>query len=121
MKKAFLSDDTYVWCDEALKSLNHQGDPAAREFLPQVRHFLVPTWYRLLRIKARDHIKSGAAPVLSLAQKPDIATQWQMRQQIIAEMRNEADTFGLIETGIDEEEGVYSDEGQETTDDDWNY
>ena len=116
-----IMSQKYVWCDEALKSLNHQGDPAASEFFPQVRHFLVATWYRQLRIKARDHIKRGAAPVLSLAPKPDIATQWQVRQQIIAEMRNEADTFGLIETGIDEEEGVYSDEGQETTDDDWNY
>lgn len=68
-----MSDETYAWCDEALKSLNHQADPATSEFLPQVRHFLVPTWYRQLCIKARDHIKSGAAPVLSLAPKPDTA------------------------------------------------
>lgn len=41
-----------------------------------------------------------------------------MRQQIIAKMLNKADTFGLIETGMDGKEGLYSDEGQETTDDD---
>lgn len=104
-----------------MKSLNHQGDPAASEFLPQVRHFLVPTWYRQLRIKARDPIESGAARVLSLAPKPDTAAQWRVRQQIIVEMRNEVDTFGVIETGMDGEEGVHSDDGQKTTDDNWNY
>ena len=44
-----------------------------------------------------------------------------MRQQILAEMRNEVDTFGMIETGMDGEEGVQSNDGQETTDDDWNF
>lgn len=118
---AFLSDNTYVWCEEALKSHDHQGNPVASEFLPQVRHFLVPTWYRQLRIKTRDHIKSGAVPILSLAPKPDTANQWQVRQQIIAEMRNEADTFGLIETGIDGEEDLYSEEDSESADEDWDY
>lgn len=73
----------------------------ASEFLPHTRHFLVPTWYRQLRIKTRDHIESGENPKLSLAPKPDTSQQWQARQQIIAEMRNEVDTFGLIETGQD--------------------
>lgn len=59
--------------------------------------------------------------MLSLALKPDTAAQWRVRQQIIAEMRNEVDTFGVIETGMDREEGIHSDNGQETTDDDWNY
>ena len=44
-----------------------------------------------------------------------------MRQQIIAEMRNEADTFGIIETGIDDEERLHSEEGSETADEDWDY
>lgn len=104
-----------------MKSLNHQGDPPASEFPPKVRHFLVPMWYRQLRIKARDHIESSAAPVLSLASKPDIATQWRVRQQIFAKMGNEVDTFGMIETVMDGEEGVQSDDGQESTDDDCNF
>jgi hypothetical protein len=64
-----------------------------------VRHFLIPSWYRQLRIKARDYIESGEGPTLLVSLKPDTAHQWQVRQQIIAEMRNEADTFGLIEAG----------------------
>lgn len=59
--------------------------------------------------------------MLFLAPKPNTAAQWRVRQQIIAEMRNEVDTFGIIETGIDRKEGVHSDDGQETTDNDWNY
>lgn len=59
--------------------------------------------------------------MLSLVPKPDTAAQWRVRQQIIAEMHNEIDTFGVIETGMDEEESVHSNEGQETTDDDWNF
>jgi len=77
----------------------------------------VPAWYRQLRIKARDHIESGEAPILSIAPKPDTAAQWQVRQQIITEMRNEVDTFGLIEDGdLGREE-----EGSETGDEDWDY
>jgi hypothetical protein len=77
----------------------------------------VPAWYRPLRIKVRDHIESGEAPILSIAPKPDTAAQWQARQQIIAEMRNEVDTFRLIEGGdLDGEE-----EGSETSDEDWDY
>ena len=82
-----------------LSSLDYHGTPAANEFLPHVWHFLVPTWYRQLRILTRNHIESGEAPILSLALKPETNLQWQTRQQIVAEMRNEADTFGLIETG----------------------
>lgn len=36
-------------------------------------------------------------------------------------MRNEANIFRLIETGIDGKEGLHSDKGQEITDDDWNF
>ena len=71
--KCFLSNDTYVWYEEALKSLDHQENPVASEFLPQVRHFLVSTWYRQLRIKTQDHIESDTAPILSLAPKPNTA------------------------------------------------
>lgn len=72
-------------------------------------------------MKTRNHIQSGAVLILSLAPKPDTAAQWQVRQQIIAEMRNEVDTFGLIETGIDSNEGLYNEEGLETVDEDWDY
>jgi hypothetical protein len=112
---AYLSNETLTWCQKALQSLGQEGNPTANEFLPQIRHFLVPTWFRQLRIKARDHIDSGEAPVLSIAPKPDTAKQWQARQQILAEMRNEVDTFGLIEAG-DVQQDVDS-----AADDDWNY
>lgn len=114
---AYLSDDTLAWCEEALRSLGHAGNPSANEFLPHVRHFLVPSWFRQLRIKARDHIESGEAPQLSVAPKPDTAGEWQVRQRIIAEMRNEVDTFGLIEAGdLPDDLG-----GSGTSDDEWNY
>jgi len=119
---AFLSDDTFTWCEEALRSLGHRGQPTANEFLPHVRHFLVPSWYRQLRIKARNHIESGVAPALSIAPRPNTAQQWQARQQIIAEMRNEVDTFGLrLEAGYLEDEAESEREGEETSDDDGNY
>lgn len=35
-------------------------------------------------------------------------------------MRNEADTFGLLETGIDEE-GINRREDSDTADEDWDY
>ena len=65
------------------------------------------------------------APVLSIAPRPDTAQQWQARQQIITEMRNEVDTFGLLEAGDleDEPEDDQEDEqeDEETSDDDWDY
>jgi hypothetical protein len=111
-----LSANTLAWCEEALQALGHSGNPLANEFLPPSRHFLIPPWYRQLRIKARDHIESGEAPALSIAPKPPTAHEWQVRQQVIAEMRNEADTFGLIESGdvwgvsSSQEDGDISDE-----------
>lgn len=124
---AFLSDNTYIWCEEALKSLHHPENPVASEFLSYVCHFLVPAWCHQLRIKIRDYIESGAAPILSLAPKLDTARQWQVRQQVIGEMRNEADTFGLVETGMDkqedlhEEESLQDGENSDTADGDWDY
>lgn len=53
--------------------------------------------------------------MLAIAPKPDTAKQWQVRQQVLAEMRNEVDTFGLIETG-DVQQNV-----EPAADDDWNY
>jgi hypothetical protein len=82
-----------------------------------VRHFLVPTWFRQLRVKARAHIESGEGPTLSIAPKPDPAGQWVARQRILAEMRNEVDTFGLIEGG----QLTDAEEGSETTGSDWDY
>ena len=78
----------------------------------------MPPWYRQLRIKTRDHIESGDAPTLCIAPKPDTAKEWRIRQQVLAEMRNEVDTFGLIEAGIgqDDQEDALS-----ATDDEWNY
>lgn len=93
----------------------------ANEFLPHVRHFLVPSWYRQLRVKARSHIESGVAPVLSIAPRPDTAQQWQARQQIIAEVRNEVDTFGLLEAGNFEDEAANEQEDEEASDDGWDY
>ena len=114
---AYLSDDTLTWCEETLRSLGHTGNPSANEFLPQVRHFLVPAWFRQLRIKARTHIESGEAPQLSIAPKPDTFAQWRIRQEIIAEMRNEVDTFRLIETG----DLACDDDHSGTSDEDWDY
>lgn len=74
-----LLDDIYVWCKEVLKSLDHQRNSAPSKFFLQFCHFLVSILYRQLRIKARDHIKSGTAPMLSLAPKLDTAAQWQVR------------------------------------------
>jgi hypothetical protein len=107
-----LSEDTLTWCKEALQALGHSGSPLAKEFLPAVRHFLVPGWYRQLRIKAREHIERGDAPQLLIAPKPDTAHEWQVRQQVTAEMRNEVDTFGLIEAG---------DVGDTQDDEEWDY
>jgi hypothetical protein len=39
------------------------------------------------------------------------------RQRILAEIRNEVDTFGLIEDG----QPMNTEENPETTDSDWNY
>lgn len=101
-----------------MQSLGHNGDPAANEFLPQIRHFLVPPWYRQLRIKARDHIHNGEAPVLSIAPKPDTVKEWQVRQQVLAEMRNEVDTFELVEAGDLQRD---QDDPVSGADDEWNY
>lgn len=37
--------------------------------------------------------------MLSLAPKPDTSRQWQVHQQILAEMQNEMDIFQLVESG----------------------
>jgi len=106
---AYLSDETMRWCDRAMQQLGHPQPPLANEFLPAIRHFLVPPWYRQLRVLARDHIDGGEAPELAIASKPDNRALWQARQEVIAEMRNEVDTFRLIEGGDlnsdDEEDG----------------
>lgn len=47
----------------------------------------------------RNHIESGEVLMLSLAPNPKTSRQWQTQQQIITEIRNEANTFELIETG----------------------
>jgi hypothetical protein len=109
----YLSNDTMRWCEQALQQLNHPQDPAASEFLPATRRYLVPAWYRQLRRLARNHIESGELPVLAIAPKPDNRNVWQARQQVINEVRNEVDTFGLVETDLNSA-GEHSDE-------DWDY
>src|SRR5437763_11949488 len=86
---AYLSDETLTWCEEGLRSLGHAGNPSANEFLPHIRHFLVPMWYRQLRIKAREHIESGETPTLSTAPKPPTVKERRERQQIVGGRRNE--------------------------------
>jgi hypothetical protein len=79
--------------------------------LPAQRHYLVPTWYRQLRRLARDHIESGEPPILAIAPKPDNRNVWEARQQVLDEVRNEVDTFELIEINpIDVDEEEQSDE-----------
>lgn len=58
--------------------LHHPIQLATNEFLPQIRHFFVPTWYHQLRIEVRNHNKSGTASLLFLAPKPDTNKQWQI-------------------------------------------
>lgn len=96
---AYLSDDTLFWCKENLRQLNHPLMPTANEFLPAIRRFIVPTWYRELRILARNHIESGENPILRIASKPDNRSLWEARQLVVDEIRNEVDTFGLVEGG----------------------
>lgn len=101
------------WCERALQQLGHPQPPVANEFLPAIRRFLVPSWYRQLRILARQHIESGELPELAIAPKPDNRALWQARQEVLAELRNEVDTFRLVEGG-----GVDSDDGD---DEEWDY
>jgi hypothetical protein len=83
----------------ALQQLGHPQPPSANEFLPAIRRFLVPPWYRQLRILARQHIGSGELPELAIAPKPDNRALWEARQEVIAELRNKVDTFQLVEGG----------------------
>lgn len=89
----------------------------ANEFLPAIRRYLVPTWYRQLRILARDHIESGSDPALAIAPKPDRRAVWEARQQVVDEVRNEVDTFGLVEANL--QSGGEQEEGED--DSDWDY
>jgi hypothetical protein len=50
-------------------------------------------------MKARDHINSGKEPTLHIALRPENIREWSIRQQVIAEIRNKADIFGLIKAG----------------------
>jgi hypothetical protein len=59
------------WCERALQQLGHPQQPLANEFLPAIRRFLIPGWYREFRVLARDHIESGELPVLAITLKPD--------------------------------------------------
>lgn len=69
----------------------------ANDFIPSSRQFLIPAWYREFRIRAQTHIESGERPILAVAPKPDRRSLWEARQQVVSEMENEVDTFGLVE------------------------
>jgi hypothetical protein len=105
------------WCEQKLLQLDHPQAPTANEFLPAIRRYLVPTWYRQLRILARDHIESGDDPALAIAPKPDRRAVWEARQQVIDEMRNEVDTFGLVEANLQGDGEQEDDE----VDSNWDY
>jgi hypothetical protein len=53
---------------------------------------------------ARNYIAGGEAPTLSLAPKPDILREWQVKQQVLAEIRNKIDIFGLVEAGVEQKD-----------------
>ena len=105
------------WCEQKLLQLDHPQAPTANEFLPAIRRYIVPTWYRQLRILARDHIESGATPTLMIAPQPDSRAVWEARQQVVNEIRNEVDTFGLVETNLQGD----GEEEEEEDDVDWDY
>ena len=52
--------------------------------------------------------------VLAIALKPGSQNGWQTRQQVLDEVHNEVDTFGLVETNLN---GVGEEEEQ--SDEDW--
>lgn len=55
--------------------------------------------------------------MLLLAPKPDIIKQWRVRQQVLAEMRNEVDIYGMVETGDILDEGMEMIEENSESDD----
>jgi hypothetical protein len=85
-----------------MESLGHPSPAVANEFIPDTRYYLVPPFYRQLRIKAHDHIHSQQAPELALAPKAPDAEDlgWDVHSHVINEVNNEVDTFGLIEGGV---------------------
>jgi len=95
---AYLSSDTIIWCQQALDALGHSDEPRANEFIAPERVYLVPTWYRQLLTKARDHVRSGEEPPLAIAPSPPEWLELKESEDAIAELQNEADTFGLAES-----------------------
>jgi hypothetical protein len=109
------------WCERKLLQLDHPQAPTANEFLLAIRRYVVPTWYRQLRILAREHIESGADPALMIAPLPDHRAVWEARQQVTDEMRNEVDAFSLVEANL-QGDGEEEEEEQEVENDsDWDY
>ena len=53
-----------------------------------------------------------------IAPQPDSRAVWEARQQVVNEMRNEVDTFGLIEANL---QGDGEEEEKEEDDVDWDY
>lgn len=107
----YLSEGTILWCTPKLEEINHPLPPAANEFLPAIRCFVLPAQYRELRILVRNHIDGGEISNPLIAPKPEGRVHWEARQQLVDEFRKEVDTFGIVEDGNVEEE----DDG------DWNY
>jgi len=65
--------------------------------------------------ESRLESTSKAVRSLSIAPKPATVHEWQVRQQVLAEMRNEVDTFGIIEAG----NAADNWEDGNTSDEDW--
>ncbi len=98
---AFLTDATLAWLQATMQELGHPQQAVANEFIPETRMYLIPPFYRQLRIKTRDHLRSKQAPELAVAPKaPDTEELgWNVHADVLAEVNNEVDTFGLIEGG----------------------
>jgi len=82
---AYLTEDTLAWCQQAI------GDhvPSASEFLPtSERTYLIPEWYRSLLRKARDHQRSGEAPILASAPKPHKKDGWSLSTRVATEIHS---------------------------------
>ena len=55
-----------------------------------------------------------------IAPQPDQRAVWEARQQVIDEMRNEVDTFALVEANL-QGDGEEEDEEEEENGSDWDY
>lgn len=92
----FLSDDTYVWYEKALKSLIIIKEiPAASEFLPQVRHFfwLLPGTVNYV-LRREIILKAVQSQCFLWLQNPILPhNNGRCNSKSLPSLRNEAITF----------------------------